>query len=210
MSQSAWIEARNLRCERDDRCLFHNLSFTLNGGEILQVAGPNGAGKSTLLRILIGLSAGYEGGLSWMGQDMGAGRYDFLANTLYLGHQPGVKGAMTPEENLIWWQSRFSKAERESVYAALEQVGLRGYEDIPSYHLSAGQQRRVALARLYLQPPKLWILDEPFTAIDKVGVARLEQTIVEHAERGGAVILTTHHELPQSVPVRTLTLGGAQ
>ena len=209
MSQSAWIEARNLRCERDDRCLFHDLSFSVNQGEILQVAGPNGAGKSTLLRILIGLSAGYEGGLSWMGQDMRDARYDFLANTLYLGHQPGVKGAMTPEENLHWWQTRFSDVSRDAVYAALAQVGLRGYEDIPSYNLSAGQQRRVALARLYLDPPRLWILDEPFTAIDKAGVARLEQTIVEHARQGGAVILTTHHELPQSVPVRTLMLGGS-
>jgi len=200
---SAWLVANGLRCERDDRVLFQDLSFALGAGDIARITGPNGAGKSTLIRILIGLSAGYEGELLWQGDAMARNQYDFFANLLYLGHQPGVKANLTPEENLRW---NCRDASRDDIYAALAQVGLRGYEDVQASSLSAGQHRRVALARLYLAPPRVWILDEPFTAIDKQGVAKLEQTIIHHAQQGGLVILTTHHDL--AVPVKHIELGG--
>lgn len=201
---SPWLVANGLRCERDDRILFDNLSFELGEGDIARIAGPNGAGKSTLIRILIGLSAGYEGELSWHGQPIRQTRFDFFSDLLYLGHQPGVKANLTPEENLRW---SCRGADRDEIYTALSQVGLTGYEDVLSSSLSAGQHRRVALARLYLNPPPVWVLDEPFTAIDKQGVINLEQTIIHHAQAGGLVILTTHHDL--DVPVKQIELGGA-
>lgn len=200
---SPWLKANGLRCERDDRVLFDDLCFELGEGDIARITGPNGAGKSTLIRILIGLSAGFDGELSWLDEPMSRMQFDFFSNLLYLGHQPGVKANLTPEENLSW---ACRGASRDDIYSALDQVGLKGYEDLPASGLSAGQHRRVALARLYLNPPKVWILDEPFTAIDKQGVAKLEQTIIDHAKNGGMVILTTHHDL--GVPVKQIELGG--
>ena len=201
-TQSLTLSAQGLFCERDDRVLFDDLSFELQSHDIARIVGPNGAGKSTLIRILVGLSAGYEGDLSWQGQSMQRARYDFFDKLLYLGHQPGVKANLTPEENLLWTCRGASKSD---IYAALDKVDLAGYEDVPASGLSAGQHRRVALARLYINPPPVWILDEPFTAIDKQGVQRLEQTIIDHAQSGGLVILTTHHDL--GVPVKQIELG---
>ncbi len=198
----AWLSARGLFCERDERILFSNLNFDLFPGDIVRIAGPNGAGKSSLMRILLGLSAGFDGALFWHGQNMNKALYDFRSRLLYLGHQVGVKGGLTPEENLAWFNPKSSQVQ---IFAALKKVGLAGFEDLLTHGLSAGQQRRVALARLFLCDKPLWILDEPFTAIDKEGVAELEQVVIEHAQNGGLVILTTHHEL--NVPVKTLMLG---
>jgi heme exporter protein A len=198
----SWLSARGLFCERDERVLFSNLNFDLFSGDIVRIAGPNGAGKSSLMRILLGLSAGFDGALFWHGQDMKKMLYDFRSQLLYLGHQVGVKGGLTPEENLKWFNPCASQAQ---IFAALKKVGLTGFEDLLTHGLSAGQQRRVALARLFLCDKPLWILDEPFTAIDKEGVAELEQVVIDHAKNGGLVILTTHHEL--NVPVKTLMLG---
>ncbi|HEY5717626.1 MAG TPA: cytochrome c biogenesis heme-transporting ATPase CcmA [Motiliproteus sp.] len=200
------LEANNLFCERDERILFENLSFTLNAGEILQVEGPNGSGKTTLLRILAGLSSAYEGDLQWKGESMDDARDDFLASMLYFGHLPGVKATLTAEENLRWYCAVHPLTRIEGISEALAKVGLRGFEDVPCHSLSAGQNRRVSLARLYFSEAPLWILDEPFTAIDKRGVAEKEALIAAHAAKGGSVILTTHHEL--AIPnVRQLSLG---
>jgi len=114
---------------------------------------------------------------------------------LYVGHLAGVKATLTPEENLTWMMQLSPHLNKLTVYQALEKVGLYGFEDVPCHSLSAGQQRRVGLARLYLSSAPLWILDEPFTALDKKGVAEKETLIAKHLDRGGAVILTTHHLL---------------
>ncbi len=198
----ALLSGRDLLCERDDRVLFAGLSFDWHKGQIVRISGPNGAGKSSLIRILLGLSASYEGDLFFNGLPMKAAAYDFRSELLYLGHQVGIKTSLTPEENLNWLCPKASQAE---VYKALESVGLKGFEDVLAQGLSAGQQRRVALARLYLESKKIWILDEPFTAIDKEGVAQLEQRIIEHAQAGGLVILTTHHQL--AFDVEEVALG---
>lgn len=200
--QGPLLSGRQLLCERDDRVLFRDLSFDWKGGEIVRLAGPNGAGKSTLIRILLGMSASYEGDVLFCGQAMNQVRYDFRNELLYLGHQVGIKTSLTPEENLSWLSPTSTQSD---IYLALEKVGLKGFGDVLAHGLSAGQQRRVALARLYLQRKRIWILDEPFTAIDKDGVVQLEQRIIEHAQSGGLVVLTTHHQL--AVDVTEVNLG---
>lgn len=204
------LEARDLACERDDRWLFQGLDLSIDPGEILRVEGPNGSGKTTLLKVLSGQLSDHEGELIWCGQPMRRMRTAFLANLLYLGHTSGVKAALTPLENLAWYQALCGdKSGEDARLAALEEIGLYGFEDVPSAQLSAGQQRRVALARLILTPRPLWILDEPFTAIDKQGVAALEQRLVAHTQAGGSVILTTHHELQPLGELRRVVLGQA-
>ena len=169
----------------------------------MQVSGPNGAGKTTLLKLLTGLSSLYDGEICYEnGKHRG---YEFYSSLLYLGHLPAVKSSLTPFENLSWYfgvngikcegHGRATIPSESELRAALEIVGLKGYESTPCYQMSAGQQRRVALARLYCSKAKVWILDEPFTAIDKSGVARLEARIDEHAKSGGLVILTSHQTL---------------
>ncbi|MGL6334879.1 cytochrome c biogenesis heme-transporting ATPase CcmA [Aeromonas jandaei] len=191
------LQVNNLSCVREDRTLFEHLSFTVSPGDLVQIEGPNGVGKTSLLRLLTGLSQPFSGEVLWNGENIRACRDEYHASLLYLGHQPGVKAALTPFENLTFYQRLHHSAQTESdLWQILARVGLAGFEDNPTGQLSAGQQRRVALARLWLcNLPSLWILDEPFTAIDKQGVKVLEQLFLAHADRGGMVILTTHQDL---------------
>lgn len=200
------LKIENLFCERDDRVLFESLNFEVNAGEVLQVEGQNGSGKTTLLRILSGLSRHFEGDIYWQGQSLDDCAQDYRESLLYFGHQPGVKAVLTPRENLHWYASMHPAIDLAKLDYALEKVGLSGYEDSACHTLSAGQNRRVSLARLYLSSAPLWILDEPFTAIDKRGVAEKEVLIAAHAEQGGTVILTTHHELAMGDKIRRLNL----
>ena len=157
------------------------------------VVGPNGCGKTTLLRAMVGLFAHDEGEILWRGQSIDTVRHDYLTNILYIGHTAGIKKNLTPRENLHYLTRLASPCSLPDIDQALEQVGLYGYEAVPCYQLSAGQLRRVALARLYLDhSPALWVLDEPYTAIDKQGIAQLESRFQAHAEQGGAVVLTSH------------------
>ncbi|MEQ1637955.1 MAG: cytochrome c biogenesis heme-transporting ATPase CcmA [Methylococcales bacterium] len=197
----------NLSCERDDRILFSKLSFTVQAGEILQVEGQNGSGKTSLLRILCGLSNNFEGEITWHGNPIQSDFAAYCQQLLYVGHHAGVKAALTAEENIRWMQKLHPLLNKGSIHEALKQVGLLGYEDVPCYTLSAGQQRRVSLTRLYLSSHPLWILDEPFTALDKKGVAEKEQLIVRHIQNGGLCILTTHHDFDLSdAHIRRLNL----
>ncbi|WP_163833167.1 cytochrome c biogenesis heme-transporting ATPase CcmA [Spartinivicinus ruber] len=190
-----FLNVQQLACERDDRWLFQQLSFQANPGDIWQVEGPNGSGKTTLLRILAGLLAPQMGEVLWQGKPIQQLRASFQQSLLYVGHQVGVKAHLTPIENLTWYLGFYGDVSNQSIMEALAQVGLTGYEDVLCHHLSAGQLRRVALARLQLAIQPLWILDEPFTAIDKSGVAELEQLLLQKAKEGKAIILTTHHQL---------------
>ncbi|KAB8311163.1 heme exporter protein A [Rahnella sp. BIGb0603] len=210
------FEALNLSCVRDERTLFSGLSFTVLPGEMVQIEGRNGAGKTSLLRILAGLSSPDAGEVRWQGVNTRRQRDVFHQELLYLGHQPGIKSVLTAFENLAFYLSVSSPSVRgdaasEAIYQALENVGLLGYEDVTVAQMSAGQQRRVALARLWLSNAPLWILDEPLTAIDKQGVATLIALFEQHAEQGGMVLLTTHQDL-QGVnrDVRKIRLTGAE
>ncbi len=161
----------------------------------MQIEGANGAGKTSLLRILAGLSRyGFDGAV------------ERAAPLLYLGHHPAVKGLLTPRENLAWHAAGEGRYSDAAIDAALEKVGLYGYEEVPSHHLSAGQHRRVSLARLYLSESPLWLLDEPLTAIDVDGVAALEQLFVKHARAGGCVVFTSHQALQGDHPLHRLCL----
>ncbi|MDQ7727949.1 cytochrome c biogenesis heme-transporting ATPase CcmA [Halomonas sp. SpR8] len=205
---SLCLQARQLSCERDDRSLFKGLDLDIRSGEIVRIEGPNGSGKTTLLKILSGQLRDYQGELFWNGVAMRDAQEQFLANLLYLGHAPGIKSGLSALENLAWYQSLSGESGSESERLdALESVGLAGFEDVPAGQLSAGQQRRIALARLTLTPRALWVLDEPFTAIDRQGVADLERQLVVHAEAGGCVLVTTHHELTASPLLRRIALG---
>ncbi|MFV0477367.1 MAG: cytochrome c biogenesis heme-transporting ATPase CcmA [Parahaliea sp.] len=189
------LQASSLGLERGGRVLFEGLSFSLYSGQLMQIDGANGAGKTSLLRILAGLSRyGFEGSVKR------------TVPVLFLGHLSSVKGVLTPRENLAWHLSGESVYEREHIDWALAQVGLCGYEDVPSHTLSAGQHRRVNLARLYLSESPLWLLDEPFTAIDKQGVTELEALMEQHVEKGGALLLTSHQVLSVQRPVQRLSL----
>ncbi|MEB5922973.1 cytochrome c biogenesis heme-transporting ATPase CcmA [Franconibacter pulveris 1160] len=199
------LEAHHLTCVRDERVLFEALSLTVQPGEIVQIAGANGAGKTSLLRILTGLATPESGNVCWQGEPIRRQRDVFHHQLLWLGHQPGVKAVLTADENLRFYHPRLSQDAR---WAALAATGLVGYEDVPVAQLSAGQQRRVALARLWLSDAALWVLDEPFTALDVAGIETLTRRLERHASRGGAVVLTTHQPLrPVNCPLRCITLN---
>ena len=202
------LEARKLRCERDERILFSDLSFQVKAGEWIQITGGNGVGKTTLLRLLSGLARPDVGGVYWQAQPLHRVRDSYQQNLLWIGHQPGIKTRLSALENLRFFHHGGDAAQCMN---ALAQAGLAGYEDIPVNQLSAGQQRRVALARLWLTRATLWILDEPFTAIDVNGVERLTQRMTQHTERGGIVILTTHQPINVATDkIRRIALSGEE
>ncbi len=200
------LEVRALSCERDDRLLFRDLEFSLDNGQALQVKGGNGSGKTTLLRIICGLNDSFAGEMYSRGEALAANWDAFHAGLLYIGHRVAVNHVLTPLENLRWSCRLHDPADDDEIREALDQMDLAGYEDLPCYSLSAGQQQRVSLARLLLSSAELWILDEPFTTLDVDGVALLENLVARHARDGGAVLITTHHKL--ALPrLRALTLG---
>ena len=189
------LECKNLTCVREERVLFNNLNFALSPGEILHVEGPNGIGKTSLFRLLVGLSSPYSGDIYWQQQNIMSDRESYYQKMLYLGHKSGVKPELTAFENLQFFHRLYSPSVELDLWDILTLVGLVGYENVPTSQLSAGQQRRVALARMWFSDCPLWILDEPFTAIDKSGVKVIEALLIKHAQKGGMVILTTHQDL---------------
>ncbi len=203
------LEVVDLECVRGDRRLFSGLGFTLEAGELLHLQGHNGSGKTTLMRMICGLVAPAAGEVRWRGENIRRQREAFHRELVYAGHKSAIKGDLTGVENL-----RFAcrlagvPVDEAAAWAALERMGLRGHEDLPARVLSQGQKKRVALARLLLNRAPLWVLDEPFTALDKAAVAFLEQVIREHLAGGGLVVLTTHQTVPLTEGrVKTLKLG---
>lgn len=175
------LTVADVAIERGYRRLLQGIGLSVAAGELWQLVGANGLGKTSFLRALAGLSRlGVEGDINHAGQ------------FLYQGHMPGLKLLLTPLENLRWHPSGIVDADENQLCQALAAVGLAGYEETPVHNLSAGQQRRVGLARLWSTAAPLWLLDEPFTAIDVAGAELLEQRMVEHVDEGGAVVFTSH------------------
>ncbi|HGO5824363.1 TPA: cytochrome c biogenesis heme-transporting ATPase CcmA [Mannheimia haemolytica] len=200
------LKLNQIACERGETRLFEGCSFTVQSGEWVQIEGHNGIGKTSLLRILAGLSLPAEGEVLWNDLAIQKQRDHYYAELFYLGHYSGVKPELTPWENLRFYQKiQQLPQDDDALWQALSKVSLIGREDLPCSHLSAGQQRRVALAKLWLTNAKLWILDEPFTAIDKKGVADLIAHIEQHCEKGGLVIFTSH-QATESDKVRIISL----
>jgi heme exporter protein A len=191
------LNVHDLHCSRGRRQLVKGLSFTLGPGEWIQVRGDNGAGKTTLLRTVAGLCSADQGSIHWCGQPVAGNRHDFARDLIYLGHALGAKDDLNALENL-----RASLAlddvpvDEPALRAALARMGLRGRERLPARSLSAGQRRRLVQARLLLRPARLWVLDEPFTALDPAGVALMCELLGEHLARGGMALLTSHQPIP--------------
>lgn len=193
------VTVEALYCERDERVLFSALSFTVAPGTAVQLRGPNGAGKTTLLRILAGLHRDYEGRVACPREALA-----------YLGHRPALSGVLTAAQNLAHYLSLTAQGTPlAAISDALAEVGLAGFEDVPCQALSAGQQRRVSLARLPLLGDRaaLWLLDEPFTALDDEGIALVSGLMAKQQARGGAVVFTTHQPLAPAPGLHTLWLG---
>lgn len=202
------LEIQSLECVRDDRLLFSELSFSVADAEVLQIEGPNGSGKTSLLRIICGLRLPEAGQVKWQGESIASNREDYYANMVYIGHLPCIKADLTVLENVrSLLDTRSLALSNTIIEAALAKVGLVSYEDVLGKALSSGQRRRILLAFVELAQAKLWILDEPLTALDVQGVTLMESMILEHRQAGGSVVFTTHHGLQLDCDMRSVHLG---
>ncbi|BBL69494.1 cytochrome c biogenesis heme-transporting ATPase CcmA [Methylogaea oryzae] len=197
----------NLECQRGDRVLFSGLNFQVEAGQLLLVEGENGAGKTSLLRLLCGLSRPAAGEVRWRGENIARHRAQFHNDMAYFGHHGGVKLELTALENLVAASALRRHVTVIEMEEALYQVGLGGFEDIPGRRLSAGQKQRLALARLLLSQATLWIMDEPFTALDVDGIALVGGLLERHAANGGLAVLTSHQPVELKTDLHRLRLG---
>lgn len=198
--QKTLLQVESLGIRRSERWLFRQLSFTLSAGELVQVTGPNGAGKTSLLRSLCGLLPHAEGSIDWLESN------EIPCLPLFLGHLPAVKPELTVFENLKHHPLGGRFLNEAEIEEAIDTVLLTDYFDTPARHLSAGQNRRVGLARLLLSQSPCWILDEPFTSLDLDGCLWLEALMLKFIEKGGAILMTTHQAMHTIKSPRQLAL----
>jgi heme exporter protein A len=202
------LTIKNLQCIRRDNILFQGLDFELKDGGLIQIDGVNGSGKSSLLQMCAGLIQATEGKISWNGEDINNCRYQFQSNLRYFGHTNGVKAGLTAKENMTVMHALSGSKEKVDYSSILKQIGLSGMDDILLSRMSAGQKRRVGLSRFFMGGSKLWLLDEPFNALDKDGKLIIEQLIVKHCSEGGMVIFATHQSIEiESYPIEHIHLG---
>ena len=199
------LQGSDLSCIRDDRVLFEALSFDLVSGQVLLLEGKNGSGKTSLLRILCGFREPDAGQVLWCGDAINDSQYH--ADMAYVGHLDGVKKELTVLENLKV-SLALGRSGQYSIAQALAKVQLADYDDVLVQALSAGQKRRLSLARLLITQNIVWILDEPFTSLDKQGIALIETLMAEHCASGGMIVLTSHHDIElHGVDVQRISLS---
>ena len=196
----AVFEAREINAWRGDRHILRDVSFSVRPGEFLKVTGPNGVGKTTLLRVICGLLPAETGELWWRGQSIRGRRDEFNFELGHLGHLNSLKGDLTARENLKFLAGLRTTLTAQTIDATLDRVGILSRGDLPARSLSAGQKRRLALARLLLADAALWILDEPVTNLDTAGIRLVEELIVDHVEHGGLAIAAAHQRLLDDAP----------
>jgi len=193
----------DLTCQRGYNELFINLSFELNSGEILKISGANGSGKTSLLKIIAGLNSAESGRLSINNNKVGS--YEYQSDIFYLGHLPALSPELHCKENLDYLTQLNNSSSNQSLDEALTNIGLKNFENEYTANLSAGQKRRVVLSALFITQAKVWLLDEPFTALDSDGINVIEAQITKHCNNNGICVLTTHQEC--NLPgLRILTL----
>jgi heme exporter protein A len=203
------LQVRDLACRRGPALLFSGLSFEVASGELLCVRGPNGCGKTTLLRCVTGLTRPDDGAVLWHGEPAQTDPERMRAGTAYAGHLPGLKDDLSADENLEFMlRLRGAGSTPEERREALAAVGLEKRRRIPARRLSAGQRRRIGLARLALDPAELWVVDEPLTALDDAGQELFIALLDRHLAAGGFALVATHHRLaPASGVVRELRMA---
>lgn len=191
------LDVQDLACRRGGRILFAGLDFSLSEGDAALALGRNGAGKSSLLRVLAGLIPPFTGSIKWNGEDVRREPYEFRASMRYVGHADGLQTNLTVIQNLRYWAALYrSSTSRDALEQALAAVGLDELADLPARMLSAGQRRRLALARpIATQPGGLWLLDEPTVALDRPSIAKIEAAITAFRASGGIVIASTNAPL---------------
>ena len=186
------LSVNNLSCQRGYNLLFENLSFELNSGEVLRISGQNGSGKTSLLKIIAGLNTPELGSIEFDQNQSNSEKYQI--ETLYLGHYAALSSELSCIENLEYLTNLNTEILSPNFHDALKEVGLENYEHESAGKLSAGQKRRVALSLLFISQSRVWLLDEPFTALDSDGIKIIENQIEKHCANGGLCILTTHQD----------------
>lgn len=204
------FSGQNLTCIRSERRVFDSLDFALEAGDALVLTGPNGSGKSSLLRLMTGLLPPAGGAILWHDQPIAEDREAHHKRLHYVGHSDALKPVLSAVENVTFWSGLGGgPTDRATVIAALERFGIAHAADIPCRFLSAGQRRRVNLARLLARPAPIWLLDEPTSALDSEAEVRLRSAVEEHRAGGGLVVAATHSDLKLS-GAQTLVLGQPQ
>ena len=204
----ALLEGREINCWRGERHILRDVSFGVRAGEFLKITGPNGVGKTTLLRVVCGLLPAESGTVHWRGRVVRSTNDEFHTEMAYLGHLNSLKADLTARENLRFLAGLRQSLTDADVDAALDRVGILSRGDLPARSLSAGQKRRLALARLLLAGATLWILDEPVTNLDTAGYDLVEELITEHVRKGGLAMSAAHQRLLDEAPfLRRLELS---